>query len=154
MKVITVLVSLGLLAACGSSANPVRPTPPPSTTSAPPVPPQPSITSIAPTSAIAGTSELTLHITGARFIEGFPVSTVAMWSAKGGDTILLTSFVSSSEVTAVVPAELLTAPETVRIWIENGDSMAISDGFNRYPRSNSVSFEVSAPTGTTTSEDK
>jgi hypothetical protein len=72
-----------------------------------------------------------------------------MWSAQGVDTILLTRFLSSTEVTAVVPEELLTAPDTVTIWLENGDSMAISNGFNRYPKSNSVTFEISAPTGGT-----
>jgi hypothetical protein len=61
-----------------------------------------------------------------------------MWSGKD----LLTRFVSPTELTAVVPAALLTQPGTVRVWVINGDSMGISDGFRGYPTSNAVDFIV------------
>ena len=92
-----------------------------------------------------------------------------VWSQDGVDTPLLTTFVSSSQLTATVPAALLASPVTgnvlVQIWdrIENtlvasssrvpfqvtstpttpnGDVMGMSDGFFGYPRSNSITLTV------------
>jgi len=57
-------------------------------------------------------------------------------------TALKTTIVSSSEVTAVIPAALLQSPTSVQILVMNGDVMGMSDGYFGYPRSNSLTFTV------------
>lgn len=53
-----------------------------------------------------------------------------------------TTSISSSQVTAVIPAALLQSPTSVQILVMNGDVMGMSDGYFGYPRSNSVTFTV------------
>jgi hypothetical protein len=55
---------------------------------------------------------------------------------------LQTTILSNSQLTAVIPAELLQSPTSVQIVVMNGDVMGMSDGYFGYPRSNAVTFEV------------
>jgi len=137
----TVVVGLlpGLLFGCGERSNPGGP-------QLLPPPPQlrPSITAISPTNAVAGTSDLTLTLTGSNFVSGRPVYTWAIWSGNGGNnTPLKTTFVNSTELTAVVPASLLSRSGTAGVFVETGDPTSVSNGNDTYPQSNSVGFTVS-----------
>jgi hypothetical protein len=111
--------------------------------------PTPSISSITPGFAIAGSSDLVLKVTGTNFSQDLPGSPFAIWSANGvtpnhdaPGTNLATTFVSSTELTAVIPAALLSDPRTAGLTVMNGDIMGVTDGYFNYPRSNSVSFTV------------
>jgi hypothetical protein len=139
---IPVLVFLGLICGCADS-NPVRPTPI-SPTRQDVV--MPSISSISPTSTIAGSPGFTLTVTGTNFLQHS--GSVGSWVTWSG-ALLDTTFVSTTELTAVVPAALLYRWGPFNVFVENGDSMAISEGYRRNPRSNVVVFNVSVqPTAT------
>jgi len=116
--------------------------------------------SISPGSSMVGGPDLTLTVSGSK---NFTFSSAAhkfsqvVWSQGGIDTSLLTTFVSSSQLTAILPApllasavtakmrvetKLLQSPTSVQIVVMNGDVMGMSDGYFGYPRSNSVTFTV------------
>lgn len=108
--------------------------------------PPPTIVSLSPGSAPAGSSDLTVTITGTNFLNnGISGTSVVGWSTDPNtqccDVWLSTTFVSSNELTAVVPAVLLSNPGTASLFVETGDPMGISDGVP-YPRSNSLVFSV------------
>jgi uncharacterized protein (TIGR03437 family) len=73
--------------------------------------PIPTLVTIAPTSAIAGSAGLTLTVTGTNFING----SVVRWN---GDN-RATTFVSSTQLTAQIPATDLANPAIVRITVFN-----------------------------------
>lgn len=80
--------------------------------------------SISPGSASVGSPDLTLTISGSK---DFTFSSAAhkvskvVWSQGGIDTSLLTTFVSSSMLTAVVPAHLLASAATAKVRVESWD---------------------------------
>lgn len=109
--------------------------------------PTPAISSISPSTIAAGSPDVTLTIDGSNFGHyGHFVSSTAFWTTNGNlhdtGTWLQTAIVSSSQLTAVIPAKLLQSPTSVQIVVMNGDVMGMSDGYFGYPRSNSVSFIV------------
>ena len=134
---------------CGS---PSTVSPPTSGTSGTPGVPSPStssqmITSISPVSVTAGSQNVILTINGSKFDNQFLRTSVAFWTTDPTNlhdhgTMLNTTFVSGSQLTAVVPAALLKDPVSVQIIIVTGDPMGMSDGFFGYPKSNAVSFTV------------
>ena len=82
---------------------------------APPVT-SPSIASVSPASAAAGSSGATLIIAGTNFVNGAVVN----WNA-GTPTPLATGFSSATQLTALVPASLLALPGTALISVQNPD---------------------------------
>jgi hypothetical protein len=79
--------------------------------------------SISPTSAVVGSADILLTVTGSNF-EGLPHnSSQAMWSSNGTETPLATTFVSGTQLTAVVPANLLTSPVSAQVFVLTGDPM-------------------------------
>ena len=76
--------------------------------------PVPGISSISPTSAIAGASPFTLTVSG----PAFNSSSVVQWN--GSD--LSTSFVSSTQITAQVPADDLLTGGTIPVTVVNPGS--------------------------------
>ena len=107
----------------------------------------PSISSISPSTAEAGSPDVTITIDGSDFGHyGHFVSSTAFWTTNGNlhDTgvWLPTTIISSSQLTAVIPAKLLESPTSIQIVVMNGDVMGMSDGYFGYPRSNSVPFTV------------
>jgi len=95
-----------------SPAPPFNLTPPPTPTTLPtPAPNAPSIVSLFPSSAIAGGSALTLNITGTNFNSA---STVQF-----NGNALATSFVSSTQLTAAIPAADISTPCTASITVSN-----------------------------------
>ena len=110
-------------------------------------PPTPSISSISPSTVVAGSADVTITLNGSNFghYEQFAWST-AFWTTNGNlhdtGTLLQTTIISSSQLTAVIPAKLLQSPGSAQIVVMNGDVMGMSDGYFGYPRSNSVTFTV------------
>ena len=106
----------------------------------------PLISSILPVSVPAGSPDVTLTITGSKFDNKFLGQSIAFWTTDGNlhdhGTMLYTKFVSSKQLTALIPAALVQNATEVQIVVLTGDSMGMSDGFFGYPRSNSVIFRV------------
>ena len=81
--------------------------------------------SVSPGGATVGSSDLTLTISALNnftFYNHFRYCRV-LWSQGGLDTDLLTTFISSSQLTAIVPASLLTAAVTAKVRVEIWDGM-------------------------------
>ncbi len=116
---------------CGGGSS-AKGTPPPTV---------PTIASISPTSAVVGSPDLKLTLTGSNFLgDRHNLSQVA-WSANGSATLLTTTYINSTQLTAVVPATLLSNPVTAQVLVETGDPMldiALS-------KSNLVDFRVNGP---------
>jgi hypothetical protein len=126
------ILALGLTGCGGGSSAQVQPPPPPTV---------PTINAITPTSAVPGSADLKLTLTGSNFLGATHNFSQAAWVANGNATLLMTTFVSSTQITAVVPAALLTDPITAQVLLETGDPM----GNLPLSKSNSVSFSVSSP---------
>jgi hypothetical protein len=78
-------------------------------TISPAPPPTPAITSISPTSATATASGFTLTVNGTNF----SAASAVQWNTSS----LSTTFVSASQLTAAVPAGLLSTPGTAQITV-------------------------------------
>jgi hypothetical protein len=140
---IALVVLLAMTASgCGGGSSARIPPPPP-----PPPPSVPTISSISPTSAVAGSADLKLSLFGSNFLGAPHNLSQAAWSANGSVTLLATTFVSSTELTAVVPASFLTTPVTTQVLLETGDPT----GDTPLSKSNSVRFNVSRPPASITS---
>jgi hypothetical protein len=130
---VTLMIGLG---GCGSTPRPI-PHPIPS-----PTPSSTASISISPVSAVEGSPDLTLTVTamGARtFFHDPHNKSIVVWSANGSDTPFLdTNFVSSTQLTAVIPAALLAVPVTANVSVETGDPM----GSLPLSKSDSVPFVV------------
>lgn len=74
--------------------------------------PAPSVASLSPGSVMAGAPALTLTINGANFLPGAG-ATVVRWNY----TALATTYVNGGQLTAFVPASLVSGPGTVSISI-------------------------------------
>ena len=99
--------------------------------------------SISPGSAVVGGPDLILTVSGSKnftFSSASPKFSQVVWSQGGIDTSLLTTFVSSSQLTAILPAPLLasavTAKVRVEIWDAQGDAPIAT--------SSSVPFQVTS----------
>ena len=66
-----------------------------------------------PNSAVAGSGEFTLTLTGA----GFPAGWVVDWNGS----LLATTYVSSTELTAMVPAGLVSTAGQDWVWVARPD---------------------------------
>ena len=97
--------------------------------------------SISPVSVLAGSPDLELTVTGRGFADQHHNKSTVVWSVNGSDTFLATTFVSSTEVTAVIPATLLAHPVVAKVLVETGDPM----GSAPLSRTNTIDFTVTAP---------
>jgi hypothetical protein len=93
---------------------------------------KPTITSISPSCVTPGSADFTLTVTGTNFVTG----SVVKFSA----TSLTTTFISSTQLTALVPAALVTTAGTASVTVVNPTPGAIS---------NAVTFTIAAPPGIT-----
>jgi len=105
MKSLSIILSLAFLAACGGGASQ------PANNPLPPPPPTPSITTISPNSAVAGGAAFTLTIDGTNFVAGSMVN-------FGGSTPI-TTFVSSTELTAAIPASGVASTGKLVVTVTN-----------------------------------
>ena len=97
--------------------------------------------SVSPTTASAGSPDLTLTITGSngqQFQNATHNRSQAFWSVNGSENLLATTFVNSTTLSAVVPAALLSNPVTAQVLVETGDP----EGSLPLAKSNAVSFDV------------
>ena len=97
--------------------------------------------SILPTSVAAGSPDLPVTITGSNFANAPHNLSWAVWSEGSGNTKLATTFVSSTQLTAVIPAALLSIPVMAQVFVDTGDPM----GDVAPAQSKAVSFSVTAP---------
>ena len=79
--------------------------------------PVPTVTSLNPSSMKFGNPDFQLAVTGTNFVQspGNPVNSVVKWNANN----LVTTFVSSTQLTATVPASLIAAPGAATITVVN-----------------------------------
>ena len=94
--------------------------------------PTPTITSISPTSANSGDPGFTLTVNGTNFFNGSGVDFIN--SATSYGSLLITTYISPTQLTASIPASSITLPGTFNVEV-------VSPGPN-YPVSNAVSFTV------------
>jgi uncharacterized protein (TIGR03437 family) len=92
--------------------------------------PTPTITSLGPASATEGGSAFTLTVNGTSFLSGATVS----WN----NTALATTFVSATQLTAAVPANLIAGAGNMNITVTNAGGTA----------SAATTFAVNVPTPT------
>jgi hypothetical protein len=97
-----------------------------------------TISSVAPASALAGSPDLQITIAGTGFINETHHKTFVVFSADGNANYLATTFVSTTQITAVIPAALMASPVSGKIQAQTGDPM----GSVPYATSNSVPFNV------------
>ena len=104
-------------------------------------PGSPSVSSISPMSAVAGSPDITLTVMGSAFVNQKHNDSRVVWSVNGSDTFLATTFVSSTELTAVIPATLLANPVVAKVLVETGDPI----GSVPLSKTNAIDFTVTAP---------
>lgn len=92
-----------------------------------------SITSLSPNSATAGGSQFTLYVYGSAFAS----NAVVLWNGSA----LSTSWVSATEVTAIVPASLIATQGAASVTVQNPS----------VGTSTAAVFTINAPTGFTIS---
>jgi Pro-kumamolisin, activation domain/Bacterial Ig-like domain (group 3)/IPT/TIG domain len=78
--------------------------------------PPPTLTSLSPTTANSGSPSFTLTITGSGFLNG---ATAYFLNSTGLPTPLTTTFVSSTQLTAVVPASAFALPWACTVNVGN-----------------------------------
>jgi len=100
-----------------------------------------SLSSIAPPSAAVGSPDLTVTVIGANFAGKPHYYSQAVWSDNGSNTLLATTFVGSTLLSAVIPAALLNSSVTAQVFVQTGDPM----GDIALLTSNTVSFSVTQP---------
>ena len=111
----------------------------------------PALVSLSPASAQAGSSDQILNLSGS----DFAASAVVRWFAGGTTTDLVTTFGSSSSLSAVVPAALLAALGTFEVQVFNptpGGGLSLPLAFFVTPNGAAVTGTASgtsSPSGTT-----
>jgi hypothetical protein len=96
---------------------------------------------VSPSSAVAGSCDLAVTLTGRGFRHSIFSSLVA-WTANNARTMLETTFVDSTKLTALVPVALLANPGGADLSVRTVDRMegTVTDISNHLP------FTISAPT--------
>jgi hypothetical protein len=91
------------------------------------IPPRSAIASLTPTSVVAQSQSFTLAVDGSNFLPG-ALATVVKWNS----TALTTTYVSSTEITAVVPSSLIGTAGTATITVitAGGTSSGVSFTIN------------------------
>ena len=100
-----------------------------------------SLSSISPPSTSVGSPDLTVTLIGSHFAGEQHYYSQAVWDDNGNHTLLATTFVSSTQLLAVIPTALLNNSVTANVFVQTGDPM----GDISLLLSNSVSFKVIVP---------
>ena len=87
----------------------------------------PTITSISPTSCLAGSPQFTMTVIGTNYNN----TSVVQWNGAG----LVTTFVSGTQLTAIVPAANVAVAGTAQVTVKNSTGSA----------SNPVTFTINNP---------
>jgi hypothetical protein len=94
-----------------------------------PANPVPVLTSISPVIASPGSADVTLTVTGSSFVQntattGNPLNgSIVVWNTTTTATNLATTFGSASQLTATVPASLLTTESCTKVAVFTGPSV-------------------------------
>jgi len=94
-----------------------------------PANPVPVLTSISPVIAAPGSADVMLTLTGSSFVQntatnGNPVNgSIVVWNTTTTATNLATTFGSASQLTATVPASLLTVESCAKVAVFTGPSV-------------------------------
>ncbi len=105
--------------------------------------PTPTVSSVSPASATAGGSQFPLTVYGT----GFGSYSVVQWGTSTSSTGLSTTYVSSTQLTATVPANLIASPGSATIFVRN-----YYGGYYYYESKPGIPFTIFAqPTLTITS---
>lgn len=81
----------------------------------------PTITGLSPSTKVINTAAFVLTVNGTKFLSGSEVQ----WNG----VVIPTTYVSSTQVTAQVPANVLTPAGTVPITVRNGSAVSPSSNF-------------------------
>ena len=105
--------------------------------------PKPTLTSISPNTVPGGSPATLITLTGTNFVAGS--------KAKFGATVLTTTFVSATQLTATIPASLLTTPGAFNVLVTNpapggGDSNAVTFTVTNNPAPSLTSMTPSQAT--------
>ena len=101
-----------------------------------------TISSVSPASALAGSPDLTITITGTGFQNQRPhfrTWVVFIFNDLSQHSLAAT-VVSSTQLTAVIPAALMASPDSGNIEVQQGDPMSDSP----LPKSNAIPFNVTS----------
>lgn len=90
--------------------------------------PTPAISSVSPNSASAGGAAFTLTVNGSNYVSG-SAATVVFWNS----TALATTYVSSTQVTASVPASFVASAGTVSVTVVTGSGTSSGLAFTINP---------------------
>ena len=96
---------------------------------------------LSPTNAAAGSPDLQLTVRGSNFDGSGVIQSEVVWSVNGSNTFLTRTVDSSTQITAQIPASLLTSPVTVQVFVEKWDRIEGTAS----EASQTVSFGVTAP---------
>ena len=107
--------------------------------------PGPSIDSISPSSATAGSGDVSVTIIGSNFINiGIARRSFVVWfTTDAQQHVLPATFVNVNRLTVTIPSTLLATVGTAKIVVMNGDVMNF--GYAGYPQSDPKTFEVRPP---------
>ena len=94
--------------------------------------------SVSPSHTPAGSSDLTITLVGTNFDGEGHLRSYVGWLAAGQRVYVGTHFVSTTGLTAVLPAALLASPVAAQVYVEDVDLMGDGPG----PRSNALPFTV------------
>ena len=87
----------------------------------------PHITALSPATVVAGSGDLRLTVTGSGFVPGHHRTVQVVWVSAAGvgpSTILSSTVDSDTELSALVPAALLTTVGTAQVHVESYDPMS------------------------------
>jgi len=97
--------------------------PSPVSTASPAVPTlgAPVIESISPSTVQVGSPDVTITVKGSNFDNGTTTffSSGVTWTVNENDTFLTTTFVSQTQLTAIIPAGLMATKRTARITVQD-----------------------------------
>lgn len=100
-----------------------------------------TLSSVSPSSALAGSPDLKLSLSGSNFDGSVHRVNQIAWSAGGATTRMAASFQNNNQLTVVLPAALLAAPVTASFRVEVWDAM----GDAPLATSNALKFTISQP---------
>jgi len=90
---------------------------------------KPKITSLSPSSVAAGGAAFTLTINGTNFVS----DAVATWASNAA-TKLTTTYVSATQITAVVPARLIAKAGTANVTVTTAGGISAREAFTITPK--------------------
>ena len=117
-----------------------------------PANPQPTLSGISPNMAAPGSADVTLTVTGTNFVKPSVTGcantdgSLVQWNTTNSTTCLVTTFTSATQLTATVPANLLTTESCATVTVFTGPAIDTTNsgiGGGGGGTSNAETFTVS-----------